>query len=368
MIPVIVVGFAVELDADRSGADGPHRACAGFIRSAPAPYAERDEGPHRVRSRHADQSQRRVVRRGRRRTRAARLRLALVVGADQCRGAGSTRGDGVRRRAHHPAEVRDVGDGPAGAQPGRARQGTGHAGDDVGRSSPPRVRARRGRPGRAAGVRCRAIRTGGDLRRDAHRHAVGLDGRAVHATTAPASTTTSYASGRHRSGWTSGSAGRRRPSCAGSAGSPTVGCRRSSCPPTSRPGRTVIEAVAAEHDREIEDDHYGVLIPYTFGDIPDQFRAVFAKRRPDDRRRRRSRRRRRGIRLIATIKRFVDVGTSKFVVLPLDEPQRRRRLDRAPRRGRSGAPAPRDLKRPVVRHRAFQLREPNATCVTSNRP
>ena len=84
-------------------------------------------------------------------------------------------------------------------------------------------------------------------------------------------------------------------------------------------GRQVIEAVAAEHDREIEDDHFGVLIPYTFGDIPDQFRAVFAKRRPDivdvgdlvatswDS-------------LIATIKRFVDVGTSKFVVLPLDEP------------------------------------------------
>ena len=30
-------------------------------------------------------------------------------------------------------------------------------------------------------------------------------------------------------------------------------------------GRAVIEAVAAEHDREIEDDHYGVLIPYAFG-------------------------------------------------------------------------------------------------------
>lgn len=84
-------------------------------------------------------------------------------------------------------------------------------------------------------------------------------------------------------------------------------------------GRAVIESVAAEHDREIEDDHYGVLIPYTFGPIPDQFRAVLAKRQPhvtdvselvptswDT--------------LIAIIKRFVDVGTSKFVVLPLDEP------------------------------------------------
>jgi probable F420-dependent oxidoreductase len=85
-------------------------------------------------------------------------------------------------------------------------------------------------------------------------------------------------------------------------------------------GRAVIEAVAAEHEREIEDDHYGVLIPYAFGPVPEQLRAVLAKRRPDlddvselvptswDQ-------------LIACIKRFVDVGTSKFVVLPVDEPK-----------------------------------------------
>jgi hypothetical protein len=63
-----------------------------------------------------------------------------------------------------------------------------------------------------------------------------------------------------------------------------------------------------------------VLIPYAFGTVPDQLRAVLAKRRPDlddvselvptswDE-------------LIASIKRFVDVGTSKFVVLPVDEPK-----------------------------------------------
>ena len=85
-------------------------------------------------------------------------------------------------------------------------------------------------------------------------------------------------------------------------------------------GRVVIESVAAERDREIEADHYGVLIPYAFGPIPEPLRAVLAKRRPDlddaselvpstwDE-------------LIALIKRFVEVGTSKFVVLPVDEPK-----------------------------------------------
>ncbi|MFN3257218.1 MAG: LLM class flavin-dependent oxidoreductase [Ilumatobacter sp.] len=90
-------------------------------------------------------------------------------------------------------------------------------------------------------------------------------------------------------------------------------------PTDAEAGRVVIESVAAEHDREIEDDHYGVLIPYSFGPIPDVLRAVLAKRRPD-------------LDDVAQlvpdswealqrmIQRFIDVGTTKFVVLPLDEP------------------------------------------------
>lgn len=83
-------------------------------------------------------------------------------------------------------------------------------------------------------------------------------------------------------------------------------------------GRAVIEQVAAEHDRAIEPDHYGVLIPYTNGPPPVDTLAVLAKRRPDlD-----------PAELVPTswdelallIRRFVDVGTTKFVVLPLDEP------------------------------------------------
>jgi probable F420-dependent oxidoreductase len=84
-------------------------------------------------------------------------------------------------------------------------------------------------------------------------------------------------------------------------------------------GRETIEATCADHGREIEDDHYGVLIPYSFGPIPDRLRRLLATRRPDladpaeivptswEA-------------LTALIERFVEVGTSKFVVLPLAEP------------------------------------------------
>ncbi len=91
-------------------------------------------------------------------------------------------------------------------------------------------------------------------------------------------------------------------------------------PADAEAGRATIEQVCEEHDREIEHDHYGVLIPYSFRAVPEPIRQLLAKRRPDltdvtelvpdswDS-------------LQAMISRFVDVGTTKFVVLPLDEPE-----------------------------------------------
>ena len=88
-------------------------------------------------------------------------------------------------------------------------------------------------------------------------------------------------------------------------------------------GRRVIETVAAEHSRQIETDHYGVLIPFVGdaqgGPIPDKLVAGLAKRRPD-------------LdnpwelvpvgwsALRSTITRFVDVGTTKFVIVNVNEP------------------------------------------------
>lgn len=87
-------------------------------------------------------------------------------------------------------------------------------------------------------------------------------------------------------------------------------------------GRETIEGILAEHQRTIDDDHYGVLIPYTteaLGPVPDAVVAGLAARRPDladprvlvpngwDA-------------LIDLVDRFVAVGTTKFVILPLVEP------------------------------------------------
>lgn len=89
-------------------------------------------------------------------------------------------------------------------------------------------------------------------------------------------------------------------------------------PADAEQGRAVIEAECAEHDRAIDGDHYGVLIPYSLGALPEAVLTQIAKRRPDvdpseivptswD-----------GVTTL--VRRFVDVGVSKFVVLPLDEP------------------------------------------------
>jgi probable F420-dependent oxidoreductase len=85
-------------------------------------------------------------------------------------------------------------------------------------------------------------------------------------------------------------------------------------------GRSVVEASARAHDRSIDPEHYGVLIPYTVpGELSATLLAALHKRRPDmaD-----------ASELVAvgwpalqaTISSFVDVGFSKFVVVPVDEP------------------------------------------------
>jgi len=83
--------------------------------------------------------------------------------------------------------------------------------------------------------------------------------------------------------------------------------------------RPVIEATARDHGRAIDPEHWGALVAYSHGPIPDTIAAALAARRADlddpsqviaaghD-----------GLR--ATIERFVEAGTSKFVAVPLAEP------------------------------------------------
>lgn len=91
-------------------------------------------------------------------------------------------------------------------------------------------------------------------------------------------------------------------------------------PDDVRTGRAEIERVAAEHERSIDDEHFGALVPYGLDGVPDVVASLLAKRRPDvdptdvvagslaD--------------LKVQLERFVEVGASKFVVVPFVEPER----------------------------------------------
>jgi len=84
-------------------------------------------------------------------------------------------------------------------------------------------------------------------------------------------------------------------------------------------GWNTITAVAAEHDRVIDPEHFGVLLPYAHAPLPDALLAGLKARRPDlddvntlvpqgwDQ-------------LVNVINQFIAIGASKFVVLPIIEP------------------------------------------------
>lgn len=89
-------------------------------------------------------------------------------------------------------------------------------------------------------------------------------------------------------------------------------------PADAAAGRVVIEQVAGVHGRQIPDDHFGVLIPYAMTPPPPELLERFLRRRP-------------GVdpaevvpigwdALAGLVKRFIDVGTTKLVALPLTAP------------------------------------------------
>jgi len=89
-------------------------------------------------------------------------------------------------------------------------------------------------------------------------------------------------------------------------------------PAEAAAGWATITAVAAEHDRAIDPEHFGVLVPYARKDVPDAMAALVTRRHPE--------------RPVADVvpagvdglrrhlEAFVAVGASKFVVVPVDEP------------------------------------------------
>ena len=90
-------------------------------------------------------------------------------------------------------------------------------------------------------------------------------------------------------------------------------------PERAAAGLTMVNQAAARHDREIEDEHFGVLIPYLEGELPATVMDYIARRRPDadpaD--------------IVASspsgaaelMERFTEVGFSKFVIHPFAPPE-----------------------------------------------
>jgi probable F420-dependent oxidoreductase len=83
-------------------------------------------------------------------------------------------------------------------------------------------------------------------------------------------------------------------------------------------GIALVKETAANHDRAIDEEHYGVLLAYSHGALPDAVAALLQRRRPEldpsdvipvgfEA-------------LTERIRAFTEVGASKFVVLPLVEP------------------------------------------------
>jgi probable F420-dependent oxidoreductase len=83
-------------------------------------------------------------------------------------------------------------------------------------------------------------------------------------------------------------------------------------------GRPVIEDAAGQAGRAIDDEHYGAMVIYTHGDIPDALRERLAAVRPEAR----------ADDLVAVgldqlrerLRAYVDVGFSKLVLVSLGEP------------------------------------------------
>ena len=90
-------------------------------------------------------------------------------------------------------------------------------------------------------------------------------------------------------------------------------------PAIAAEGWAYIREIAAQHEREIEDDHFGVLVPYTHDDLNAQTLELLERRAPGvdpsdiiprgwD-----------GLRV--QLERFIEVGASKFVPVLVGEPQ-----------------------------------------------
>ena len=90
-------------------------------------------------------------------------------------------------------------------------------------------------------------------------------------------------------------------------------------PDDVRVGRKVVEEAAAAAGREIDPEHFGVLVSYARGEIPERLARIVAARRPGAEPEEVVPRGLAALR--AQLERFVEAGASKFVLVPAVEPR-----------------------------------------------
>ena len=83
-------------------------------------------------------------------------------------------------------------------------------------------------------------------------------------------------------------------------------------------GKAIIERAADEADREIDPEHYGVMVFYTDGEIPERTMEIIKRRKPDGDPNAIIPKGVAGVR--QTIEQMIEAGASKFVVAPVNEP------------------------------------------------
>jgi probable F420-dependent oxidoreductase len=86
-------------------------------------------------------------------------------------------------------------------------------------------------------------------------------------------------------------------------------------PDEAAASRLIVEQTAADAGRSIDPEHFGALVTYTFGEIPDRFRAFLETRKPGVDPASIVASGTSGIRTI--LQRFLDNGFSKFVLAPI---------------------------------------------------
>ena len=90
-------------------------------------------------------------------------------------------------------------------------------------------------------------------------------------------------------------------------------------PEMAADGWKVVNEAADEHERFMDPEHFGVLVPYSHGELPDSYRTILDRRAPGSDPQEIIPIGHKGLK--EQLERFIEVGASKFVPILVGEPE-----------------------------------------------